>query len=94
MPYAGILSKLVRYTWSAILGSSKNLTQIRKSELYLSSEEIGLDDGFITFGYVKNSHVGIEQAGCFFIDTFFDAQELFEAVINKKGKVSWNKGTS
>lgn len=58
--------------------------------LYLSSREFGLDDGDNTFGYVRDDHVGIEQADNFIINVFFEAQELFEAMIDKKRKVQAN----
>lgn len=55
--------------------------------LYLSFGDIGLDDVVNTFGYIRDDHFSIEQADNFIINVFFDAQELFETVIDKKRKV-------
>lgn len=56
------------------------MTQIKKGEVDLSFKKVGLDNGISTLRYIRDGHVGVEQAVIFFIDFFFEAQEFFKAV--------------
>lgn len=55
--------------------------QIREGELYLSSEDIKLDDSVSTSGYIRDGHIGIEEADIFLVDQLIDIQEPLEALV-------------